>query len=572
MKSIFVAFGILLSAPSVWAYAYVPPIKLAIDQAAEDKSKSTQFGITAQQAQQEYQCALNPSAAGCDATPRNAENANIPECGEGKFAAPAQNGGYSCVPMPTLQTQQIGTGDANVASGGEEKPRGEPRTSVEDKDKSKGETGPARARTDDDQVTTAQQNQANQCRSTAATANTRCQQSLRSINGLKSEVASLSETGSNGESAASACKFMQERAASIGSQMQTFRGQCESAVSACETACAAAVDGLAQLRTSAAYVTATNGRSTCATGRSNVSTMNVNIQQAHDASTRGQQCYRQATGGESGGANDTAGNANTPATNSNNANTNTANNNTQAQNNTGSGWQMPDFSGLMNSNTATPTTTTQIADAPQDCNNPQFAASSPVCICRINSADPRCGGAITAAEGLGTAVKDINPNFKTAGDSSPQALRLGAEDKPVNGHQPSKMGRYQGQGRGGGGMPSAGGNTSPGSPSAARGWSYGSPRADSSVGSGGAMGGGRSAGGQAWSPEEGHTGRGGRGTTARPANVQPRAQVDLRRFLPSANGNSERGPANVGAIGLKHTDIFRTVRDRYGRKAESLNP
>lgn len=561
MKTIIVTIAVALSplaALANAANAMGASIAAAINAAQEDKNKATKDADEAKDAANRY-CQLRPEDAACGGqvspAPANTDNSLNPHgvytlnCPPGQKSTGGPPTSATCVPDDSA----VSPGPATAGNGGEEEPApGGDRVVLP-----KSAPTPSPRPTDDERVTADQRSKADRCRQEATQAANSCQQALSAISRLRSQVAALGNT--SGESTASACRRMQEQAASIGSQMQTHQSQCVTNVNRCEATCADAVSSLGQLQTSSAYVTATGGRSTCAGNRASVSSMNVNIQQAHDAATRGQQCYRQATKGDD----DKDRNADNGNTNNNN-NPNTANNNNNPQNN-GGGWQMPDFSSLMNADTTT-TTTTYTQDAPQDCGNPAFAAQNPVCICRVNPQHSACGGGIASHSDLGTARKDLTPTSTTAGAASPDELRLGGEDPAAR--QASKTGRYQGHGGGGTGLPGAGGAPGAG---AARGWSYGTPRADKPGAGGGSWGsGGRSGTGQAWSPSEGYAGRGGgaRGAGA----ARGGSQVDLRRFLPDATGSQAREPANVGAIGLKHTNIFRTVRDRYGRKADSLDP
>lgn len=554
MRAIATLILFLFSASFAHGYAYQTgnPMNLVTQEAQLTQKTAEQQAREAELAREAY-CMLNSSADQCKSS--EIRTAAPLQCPAGKISSGGPPQSATCIDDPNAATP---------GSNSEETPARD-RTTTANKTVTTPENVPVPSArpTQDELVTSAQQNQANSCQQKASAATSACQTARNQISQLQTQVASLN-TGS--ESTASACKNMQERAASVGSQMQNYRGQCDSAVSQCESVCGAAVSALGSLQTSAAYVKATGGRSSCASNRSSIAAMNVNIQQAHEAATRAQQCYQAATGGN----NDSPSSA---SNNSNNNSNNTANNN-QQQNNNGGGWQMPDFSGLMNANQNPGTTTTQVQDAPQNCSNPTYASQNPVCICRNNPSDPMCGGTIATGSDLGTARKDYNPTSNNPGNSSPDTLTLGEETPTNKGAQIGKLSRYQGQGGGGGtsGMGSGGGNSLP-SPVAAKGWKYGTGRADS-PGSGGSWGagGGRKNSGQAWSPEEGYTrGQGGSRAGSAAAPVA-RKQVDLRRFLPSANGAPTREPSSVTGIGLKHTDIFRTVRDRYGRKAESLNP
>lgn len=213
------------------------------------------------------------------------------------------------------------------------------------------------------------------------------------------------------------------------------------------------------------------------------------------------------------------------------------------------GGQMPQLP-QMPTSSPSPTPTPKIEEPKQDCNNPTFASTNPVCVCQANPWAVGCG-------------TDQSPSVDALINDSSQSVEptsyapAGGGSAPRAAHDPSRTSRYEGQGGGGGGGVSAS------SPMPA---GRDNPKADAMVqipasgigkggggGGGGEGGGGTSAAGGGYREDDGKGGR-------RPGSAKNDAPgADLKKFLP----DGMTGP---------HTNLFHKVRVRYRANTSTLNP
>ncbi|MBX3018284.1 MAG: hypothetical protein KF767_10370 [Bdellovibrionaceae bacterium] len=216
------------------------------------------------------------------------------------------------------------------------------------------------------------------------------------------------------------------------------------------------------------------------------------------------------------------------------------------------GGQMPQLP-QMPTKSPSPTPTPTVEKPKEDCSNPTFAATNPVCVCQANAFAVGCG--TDQSPSVEAMINDSSQSVESGGGysgSSPSAA-------PSN-YDPSKLGRYQGQGGGGGGGVSAGGGpTNTGRDN---------PKADgltqipaSGIGKGGGGGGGGGEGGGASRVAGGGYGEGeGFGKGRGPGSLRGDATgTDLKKFLP----DGMTGP---------HTNLFHKVRVRYRANTSTLNP
>jgi hypothetical protein len=206
-----------------------------------------------------------------------------------------------------------------------------------------------------------------------------------------------------------------------------------------------------------------------------------------------------------------------------------------------------------------------------NCSNPQFAATSVVCICQANPRDPKCG----AVAGPPTDTP-VDTNLASSTSHSPGTdlgLSPGGDGLNFNpGESPNGLPAGNSQQPGGGGYsnPGGGGN-SMGKGSAAK-----------------AAGGGNQASNYNTKVNNGYYGAGGApamGGTNNSGNANNRNQygsagnttgkIDLRQFLPGGKFDPRRGLAGIsGPDGITgpSSDLFAKVNIRYRAVLPSLRP
>lgn len=380
--------------------------------------------------------------------------------------------------------------------------------------------------TQDSQVSAAEEQLSQQCKSLAAQAKSACDSAMASVDESRKEFEQMTNSIKRQASAnpASACGQMGKTATNTSNEMQGARNSCHQAVSSCDRTCGDAVNKLNSLPQSAAYVRSTQGDTLCQTAGLRLANIDMNLKQVQTAAYQSNKCYSDATGSS------------------------------------------------FNPNSATGMSADQIQKRPTasaDCSNPQVAATSPICICRMNPSSSACGmgggAAMPVARKTGTESSFTDLTSTAAGfvDSS--------TDGEVGFHEKTPTGQWaQKNGGGSAGVGSGAGNAS-GSANAKK-RSGGLPSRYETTVNSGVYGGqiqsiGKASGGisvndpryKAW-----------QAANAR-AKAAGKPGIDLRRFLPSA-----RVPASVGAgrngIGSPHSNIFSTIRNRYARQANSLDP
>lgn len=402
--------------------------------------------------------------------------------------------------------------------------------------KSTAERNSSEDKTQDRQVSSSEDQQASSCRDLAARAASTCESAISSIGNLKNQVGSL---GSNmdGQSPASACGQMGTTANNVAGQMQGFRDSCQSAVSSCSSTCSAAVNDLSDTQTSGAYVRATSGQASCQSAASSIANMDVNINQVRSAANQANQCYQQATGSS--------------------------------------------IPSMMEESSSDYMPNENKQNALLDCNDPKTASTSPVCFCRFNSSHPSCG--------LNTANSNYSGNT-TRPEESSASINLGGtgislgsrnedpDETAANPYQRSQIGLATPDAQNGSaGVGNGSAATDAGSAAGNARARAGRPasRLDSKVNSGNYTfsGGTSTKGPGAGYPEVDASQGPVRRAAGRNAKQANGTTVDLRQFLPGEKELLRRDPASQKAIlGLRHTNMFSTIRSRYNRVADSLNP
>lgn len=246
-----------------------------------------------------------------------------------------------------------------------------------------------------------------------------------------------------------------------------------------------------------------------------------------------------------------------------------ANNNQQKKQDEagGGGGGMPSMGGGSGSGSSSPLT---VNEAKQDCSNPSFAASNPVCTCRLNATDSRCAGILAAEKNSQTAKKAANMysddstggggGFSTAGGGYKTP-----EEKNISQHGQLAQGAGGSVGKGVG---SGVGSKEANDPRQAQARSYRDQYTTGKRGGGsyGSGGGGSFAAGQAGQPNSKIP-----STFAR-ANVgknQPQGKLsaaDLRAQMQARFAAQRRGPSSTTGradITGPHTDQFKKIRVRY---------
>lgn len=249
--------------------------------------------------------------------------------------------------------------------------------------------------------------------------------------------------------------------------------------------------------------------------------------------------------------------------------TDQANNNQQKKQDEagGGGGGMPSMGGGSGSGSSSPLT---VNEAKQDCSNPSFAASNPVCTCRLNATDSRCAGILAAEKNSQTAKKAANMysddstggggGFSTAGGGYKTP-----EEKNISQHGQLAQGAGGSVGKGVG---SGVGSKEANDPRQAQARSYRDQYTTGKRGGGsyGSGGGGSFAAGQAGQPNSKIP-----STFAR-ANVgknQPQGKLsaaDLRAQMQARFAAQRRGPSSTTGradITGPHTDQFKKIRVRY---------
>lgn len=225
----------------------------------------------------------------------------------------------------------------------------------------------------------------------------------------------------------------------------------------------------------------------------------------------------------------------------------------QCQQDIGGGGQMPQMP-QMPQKSPSPTPTPTVEKPKEDCSNPTFAATNPVCVCRANAFAVGCG-------------TDQSPSVEALINDSSQAVEPssysqtgGATTNRAAAHDASKLGRFSGGGSSGGAMGGGGGGG--GGPSVGR-----DVKNDtaikipaSGIGKGGGGGGGGGEGGGAGRVAGGGYGDDpGAGANGRRPGSLRNDSPDLKKYLPD------------GMSG-QHTNIFKNVRKRYYDNFKTLNP
>lgn len=217
------------------------------------------------------------------------------------------------------------------------------------------------------------------------------------------------------------------------------------------------------------------------------------------------------------------------------------------------GSQMPQLPQMPQAEAKPSPSPPKIEEPPQNCDNPTFAATNSVCVCKINPYALGCG-------------TDASPSVDALINDSSQAVDSGPSYSPTSAttamsvREKSALGQFKGGDAGGGGGVSAS-SANPAGRDQAKAADGVAKIAASGIGGGAGSGGGSGIGGSYGS------GGGGYGTegnnTRRPGSLRNdgASGPDLNKFLPGKDGLT--GP---------HTDLFRKVRIRYKAQTNSLIP
>jgi hypothetical protein len=474
-------------------------------------------------------CAMNPLATDC----RGHQSLSHPTltCPAGEVSTGGPTTSAICIskdvaPTPGTETEDSAASDPKRAK--------TPQTADRD-----GRTGRSSAgndaadETDDRRVSSSQDQKASDCKDLAAAANATCSNAMSQVGQLKNQMAQTASNMQN-QSQASGCGTMATTSNNIANQMQGYRSSCQSAVEQCASVCDSAMSDLNSARNSGAYVRASQASSRCSQSSSSMSAMDLNINQARNTATQANQCYQQATGSSAPGMGSAASSFSDSSPN------------------------LPQSTGLV------------------DCSNPQIANSSVVCICRTNPQASVCGASsASTADSMQGAVKgDSDPPSNVQGSADINSA-FQEDSMTVPGRQRSKHGQTP-QKAGGSGMTAGAGGQSGltgSNPTKARNIRQSGFDKDVFSGAysvGGAVGSRK--GGNGYPEFQGDaTAPGTR--AAQTAAARPKRMVDLRKFLPSDGRMMNREIAGEKhSIGLRHTNLFTTVRSRYNRVSDSLNP